>query len=76
MAYPSEIASFKFQDLFFIQSLIQPFPHLNTLFELKLLSQDSIEQDQLPKNMKNFGSNKKINFSNESVKKPTNVFRG
>ena len=48
----------------------------NTFFELKLLSQDSVEQDQLPKNMKNFGSNKKINFSNESVKKPANVFRG
>ena len=41
------------------------------LFELKLLSQGSTEQDHLSKNVKKFGSDKKINFSNESVKKPT-----
>ena len=46
-------------------SLIQ-----NTLFELKLLSQGSIEQNYLSKNVKNFGSHRKINFRNESVKKP------
>ena len=41
------------------------------LFELKLLSQGIIEQDHLAKNVKKFWSDKKINFSNESVKKPT-----
>ena len=41
------------------------------LFELKLLSQGSIEQDHLSKNVKKFRSEKKINFSNESVKKTT-----
>ena len=41
------------------------------LFELKLLSQGSIEQDHLSKNVKKFGYEEKINFSNESVKKPT-----
>ena len=41
------------------------------LFELKLLSQGSIEQDHLSKNVKKFGYDEKINFSNESVKKPT-----
>ena len=47
-------------------SLIQ-----NTLFEFKLLSRGSIEQEHLPKNVKKFGPEKKINFSTESVKKPT-----
>ena len=41
------------------------------LLELKLFSQGSIEQDHLSKNVKKFGSDKKINFSNELVKKPT-----
>ena len=41
------------------------------LFELKLLSQGSIEQDHLSKNVKKFRSEKKINFSNELVKKIT-----
>ena len=41
------------------------------LFELNLLSQGSIEQDYLSKNVKKFGSDKNINFSNESVKKTT-----
>ena len=45
-------------------SLIQ-----NALFEFKLLSQDSIEQGDLSKYVKKFGSNKKINFSTESFKK-------
>ena len=35
----------------------------NFLFESKLLSQNSIERDQLFKNMKNLGSNKKINLN-------------
>ena len=42
-----------------------------TLFESNLLSQGSIEQDRLPKNVRNLRSNKKINFKIESVKKPT-----
>ena len=46
-------------------SLIQ-----KTLFKLKLLFQGIIEQDHLSKNVKKFRSDKKINFSNESVKKP------
>ena len=41
------------------------------LFELKLLSQGSIEQDHLSNNVKKIGSDKKISFSNESVKKTT-----
>ena len=41
------------------------------LFESKLLSQGSIEQDHLSKNVKNLGSSKKINFSTESIKKST-----
>ena len=49
-------------------SLIQ-----NNLLESNLLSQGSIEQDHLPKNVKNFGSDKKIIFSTESVKK--NLFK-
>ena len=40
-------------------------------FELKLLSQGIIEQDHLSKNLKKFRSDKKINFSNKSVKKWT-----
>ena len=46
-------------------SLIQ-----KVLFELELLSQGIIEQDHLSKNVKKFRSDKKINFSNKSVKKP------
>ena len=38
------------------------------MLESKLLSQSSIEQDHLSKKVKNFGPNKKINFSAESVK--------
>ena len=38
------------------------------LFELKLFSQGSLEQDHLSKYVKKIGSDKKINFSNESVK--------
>ena len=41
------------------------------LFELNLLSQGIIEQDYLSKNVKKIGSDKNINFSNESVKKTT-----
>ena len=41
------------------------------LFELKLLSQSNIEQDHLSKNVKKIGYDKKISFSNESVKKKT-----
>ena len=41
------------------------------LFELRLLSQGRFEQDHLSKNVKKFGYDEKINFSNESVKKPT-----
>ena len=68
MAHRSENASFKFHDLFFMNYLIQPFPHPKILFELKLLFQRSIEQDHLSKNVKKFGSDKKINFSNECQK--------
>ena len=39
------------------------------LFELNLLSQGIIQQDYLSKNVKKVGSDKNINFSNESVKK-------
>ena len=45
-----------------------PFFIQNTLLESKLLSQGRIEQDHLSKNVKNLESNKKINFSTESVK--------
>ena len=39
------------------------------LFELNLLSQGSIEQDYLSKSVKKFGSDTKIDFSNEQSKK-------
>ena len=71
MAHLLENASFKFHGLFFTQWLIQPFLIQNTLFESKFLSQGSIEQDHLLKNVKNLESNKIINFRTESVKKPT-----
>ena len=48
---------------------MQPLYHGKNLFELNLLSQGSIEQDYLSKNVKKFGSDTKINFSNEQSKK-------
>ena len=42
-----------------------------TLFESKLLSHFSNEQDHLLKNVKNLGFNKKVNVSTESTKKLT-----
>ena len=41
------------------------------LFESKLISQGSIKQDHLSKNVKTLESNKVINFSSESVKQAT-----
>ena len=52
-------------------SLSNPSLIHKTLLESKFLSLSTIEQDHLPKNMKNFGFNGKINFSIESVKKVT-----
>ena len=54
--------------LFSYSSSCNPYLIQKILFELKLLSQGSIEQDHLPKNVKTTGFDKKINFSNESVK--------
>ena len=54
--------------LFSYSSSCNPYLIQKILFELKLLSQGSIEQDHLPKNVKTIGFDKKINFSNESVK--------
>ena len=71
MVHPSENAFFKFHDLFLYSSLYKPSLIQKTLLESKLLSQGSIEQKHLSKNVKNFESNKKIGFSTESVKKPT-----
>ena len=55
---------------FLCSSSYNPSLNQNTL-EAKLLSQGSIEQDHLSKNVKNFGFNKNINFSTKSVKEPT-----
>ena len=49
-------------------SSCNPYLIQKILFELKLISQGSIEQDHLLKNVKTTGFDKKINFSNESVK--------
>ena len=54
--------------LFSYSSSCNPYLIQKILFELKLLSQGSIEQDHLPKNVKTIGFDKKINFSNELVK--------
>ena len=72
MTHPSENASFINSMTYFLYSCsYNPSLIQKTLFELKFLSQGSIEQDHLSKNVKKFGSDKKINFSNESAKKPT-----
>ena len=56
---------------FLYSNLSNPSLIQETLLESKFISLSSIEQDHLPKNMKNFGFNGKINFSIESVKKLT-----
>ena len=72
MVHPSENASFKFHDLFFIQWLIQPFPHpKNFIWTKTAFSGQHWTGDHPSKSVKKFGSNKKINFSNELVKKQT-----
>ena len=75
MAHPSENASFKFYDLFFIQQqhflYIQPFPDLKNLIWIKIAFSGQHEQNHLSKNVKKFGCDKKINLRNQSVKKPT-----
>ena len=69
MVHPSENASFIFHDLFLYSCSYNPCIMQKNLFELNLLSQGSIEQDYLLKNVKKFGSDTKINFSNEQSKK-------
>ena len=72
MTHPSENASFINSMTYFLySSSYNPSVMQKIVFELKLVSQGSIEQDHLSKNVKKFGSDKKINISNESVKKPT-----
>ena len=53
---------------FSYSSSCNPYLIQKILFELKLLSQGSIEQDHLPKNVKTTGFDKNVSFSNESVK--------
>ena len=71
MAHPSEDASFKLYDLFFIQQLMQPFPDLKNLIWIKIAFSGQHEQNHLSKNVKKFGCDKKINLRNQLVKKPT-----
>ena len=72
MTHPSENASFINSMTYFLYSSSYNTSVMQKIvFELKLVSQGSIEQDHLSKNVKKFGSDKKINISNESVKKPT-----
>ena len=51
-------------------SLYNPSRIQNSLFESKMLSQGSIEQFHLSKNVKDLKSNKKINISTKSIKNP------
>ena len=73
MAHPSENVYLNSMSYFLYSSSCNPSQIENTLLESKLISQSSIEPDHLLKNVKNLGSNKKINFSSESIKKQTVV---
>ena len=72
MTHPSEIVFFTNSMTYFLcSSSYNPSLIQKILFKLKLHTQGSIEQDYLSKYVKKFGSDKKIYFSNESVKKPS-----
>ena len=71
MVHPSKMLPFKFYDLFLQSSSCNPSLIQKIFFELKQLSQGRIEKDHLSKNVLKIGSDKMINFSNESFKIPT-----